>query len=281
MADYYGYKRRSPDWNYGGSKWKLSRSKIDLFTECKRCFYLDNVLGVSRPKMPSFTLNIAVDELLKKEFDIHRIRGTAHPLMERYGVDAVPYKHKDMDLWRHNFTGIQYRHEKTGFLVTGAVDDVWVNPKGELIVVDYKATAKDGKIEELSDTSWEGQYKRQMEVYQWLLRQNGFEVSNTGYFVYVNGKKDNEAFDARLEFDVTLIPHTGSEEWIEGTLLKIKECVDDPRIPSPSSSCDFCNYTKVLGDVLRENATAAKGSKAPVKSSKKKPDADAVGDKLF
>lgn len=256
MADYYGYKKRSSDWNYGGSKWKLSRSKIDLFTECKRCFYLDNVLGVARPKMPSFTLNIAVDELLKKEFDIHRKSGTAHPLMEKYKVDALPYKHKDMDLWRHNFTGVQFKHEKTGFLVTGAVDDIWVNPKGELIVVDYKATSKEGKIETLSDSSWEGQYKRQMEVYQWLLRQNGYKVSDTGYFVYVNGKKDNEAFDGKLEFDVTLIPHKGDDSWVEGVLSKIKECVDDPRIPAHTDTCDFCNYTKTLGDALREKSVS-------------------------
>jgi hypothetical protein len=30
-------------------------------------------------------LNIAVDELLKKEFDLHRAEGTKHPLMEQYG----------------------------------------------------------------------------------------------------------------------------------------------------------------------------------------------------
>jgi hypothetical protein len=256
MADYYGYKRRSSDWNYGGKNWKLSRSKIDLFSECPRCFYLDNKLGVGRPKGPSFTLNIAVDELLKKEFDTHRKEATAHPLMQKYGVDAVPYKHKDLDLWRHNFTGVQFHHKPTGFLITGAVDDIWVNPQGELIVVDYKATSKEGKIEVMSDSSWEGQYKRQMEVYQWLLRQNGFKVSDTGYFVYVNGKKDNEAFDGKLEFDVTLISHIGKDTWVEGTLKKIKECLSDDRIPAHSPTCDFCNYTKVLGTVLRDQASS-------------------------
>ena len=91
---------RNSDWNYGGSKWRLSRSKIDLFVECPRCFYLDNKLGTSRPRGPSFTLNIAVDALLKKEFDVHRSEGSAHPIMEEYGVDAIPYEHKDIDIWR-------------------------------------------------------------------------------------------------------------------------------------------------------------------------------------
>src|SRR5581483_7853156 len=153
---------RSADWNYGGSKWRLSRSKIELFMECPRCFYLDNKLGTARPRGPAFTLNIAVDALLKKEFDKHRIEGSAHPIMEQYGIYAVPFRHKSLNTWRENFEGVEYKHEPTGFTISGAVDDVWVNPEGELIVVDYKATSKDGSIVTLDDSSWKEQYARQM-----------------------------------------------------------------------------------------------------------------------
>ena len=59
---------RSADWNYGGLKWRLSRSKIDFFIECPRCFYVDNKLGTKRPGFPSFNLNIAVDELFSNPF---------------------------------------------------------------------------------------------------------------------------------------------------------------------------------------------------------------------
>jgi hypothetical protein len=208
MSEYYKVGR-SPDWNYGGPKWKLSRSKIDLFRECPRCFYLDNKIGLARPKGPSFTLNVAVDALLKKEFDIHRVAQTAHPLMKTYKLKALPFQHKELDNWRENFVGIQYFHEPTGMTISGAIDDVWVNPDGELLIVDYKATSKDGAMDSLDDTKWQAQYKRQMEIYQWLFRKKGFPVSDTGYFVYVNGRKDKEAFDGKLEFDVTLIPHVG------------------------------------------------------------------------
>ncbi len=257
MSEYYKKAIRSADWNYGGSKWKLSRSKIDLFMECPRCFYIDNKLGLCRPKGPSFTLNIAVDELLKKEFDIHRAKGTTHPLMKKYGVDAVPYPHKDLDKWRHNFTGVQYAHESTGFLITGAIDDIWTDPKGNLMVVDYKATSKDGAMDSLDDTKWQMQYRRQMEVYQWLLRRNGFQVSPVGYFVYVNGKKDREAFDGRLEFDVTLIAHEGDDSWIDAELLKIKNCLDDVRLPPYKKGCDHCSYIEEMGNVLRALAKKA------------------------
>jgi hypothetical protein len=288
MSQYFSTKRRSADWNYGGKNWKLSRSKIDFFTECKRCFYLDNVLGVTRPKMPSFNLNIAVDELLKKEFDVHRAEVTTHPLLIKYGVDAVPFRHKSMDEWRHNFTGIQFLHKKTGLLISGAIDDVWVNPKGELIIVDYKATSKEGKIETLSDSSWEAQYKRQMEVYQWLFRQNGFNVSDTGYFVYVNGKKDAKAFDGKLEFDVTLIPHKGDDSWVEKKLLEIKECLDSKTIPASGETCEYCAYIKKYRDVLQEQAakkpdekTVTKKSVAKKTTKAKTDDSEIINEKLF
>lgn len=235
---------RGGDWNYGGKNWRLSRSKIDLFAECPRCFYLDNKLGLARPRFPAFTLNIAVDELLKKEFDMHRAQGTAHPLMDTYGIQAVPFADKRMGTWRENFEGVEAKHEPTGFRVCGAVDDIWVNKEGEVMVVDYKATAKDGKMDVLSDTKWENQYKRQMEIYQWLLRQNGLRVSDTGYFVYVNGKKDNEAFDGKLEFDVTIIPYTGKADWVEGCLLEIKKCLVSETIPTPSEECEYCPYVE-------------------------------------
>lgn len=248
MSIYYKVNRK-PDWNYGGSKWRLSRSKIALFTECARCFYIDNKLGVARPPGFPFNLNSAVDALLKKEFDIHRANGSPHPLMTTYGIDAKPFAHASINTWRENFKGIECKHSKTGFTVAGAVDDVWTNPKGELIVVDYKSTSKDEKIEAL-DKDWHDGYKRQMEVYQWLLRQSGFEVSDTGYFVYANASKDKEAFDAKLEFDVTLVPYTGNADWVEHTLLAIKECLDAGAIPPKSPDCDYCNYREAAGKAL-------------------------------
>ncbi|MBP9669202.1 MAG: PD-(D/E)XK nuclease family protein [Candidatus Pacebacteria bacterium] len=242
---------RNAKWNYGGPNWRLSRSKIDLFIECPRCFYVDNVLGTARPPGFPFNLNSAVDALLKKEFDIHRAAKSAHPIMEQYGVDAVPFQHADIDTWRENFKGIEHKHKATGFTISGAVDDVWVNPKGELIVVDYKSTSKDEKIEAL-DQAWHAGYKRQMAVYQWLLRQNGFTVSETGYFVYANASKDREAFDGVLEFEVTLVPHTGNTDWIEPALHNIKACVESELIPNAGEQCDYCTYREYAGQKLKK-----------------------------
>ena len=152
--------------------YKLSRSKIEDFINCPRCFWIDRRLKISKPDTPPFQINKAVDELFKKEFDKYRNDKKPHPLMIQFKVDAIPYSHDDLDKWRENFVGVQYLDKETNLILFGAVDDVWVNKNGELIVVDYKATAK--KSEVSLDADWQISYKRQMEVYQWLLRKNDF-----------------------------------------------------------------------------------------------------------
>ena len=246
MSNYYKPNRQLGLYGIHEEKaFKISRSKIDLFIKCPRCFYLDRVLGVGQPPGFPFSLNSAVDKLLKKEFDIHRNKHTTHPLMKAYGLEAVPFEHPKMDEWRENFKGITYLEPTTNLLITGAVDDVWINSKNELIIVDYKSTSKESEVN--LDAEWQDGYKRQMEIYQWLFRKNGFEVSETGYFVYCNGKTDRVAFDGKLEFDIKLIPYKGKTEWIEPTIKKIYECLNSKEIPTASPDCDFCNYRKSVG----------------------------------
>ncbi|MDD3386814.1 MAG: PD-(D/E)XK nuclease family protein [Candidatus Pacebacteria bacterium] len=239
-----GYYKKSNNLFNPESKasFKLSRSKIDLFIQCPQCFYLDRRLGIGRPPGFPFNLNSAVDTLLKKEFDIYRNQKSPHPLIEEFGIDAIPYKHKDIDIWRNTFKGIEYLHEPTNLLITGAIDDIWVNSNDEVIIVDYKATSKSSEVN--IDAEWQIGYKRQMEIYQWLFKNNGFNVSNTGYFVYCNGNTDNPVFDKKLEFDIKVIPYTGDTSWIDGKLFEIKECLMSDKIPDPNPDCDYCNYRK-------------------------------------
>ena len=247
MSEYYNPKRTRNVYNPESSEpFKLSRSKLDLFLNCPRCFYLDRRLGVDRPPGFPFNLNSAVDALLKKEFDIHRAKGSTHPLMSAYGLHLVPFCHKMIDEWRENFKGVQFLHPASNFLVTGAVDDLWVDSEGKIYIVDYKSTSKDGEVS--LDADWQIGYKRQMEIYQWLMRKNGFSVSDTGYFVYCNGRADKEAFDAKLEFDIKLIPYVGDDSWVESALISAKRCLDGS-LPPASPACDFCNYREAAAEV--------------------------------
>jgi hypothetical protein len=222
---------------------RLSRSKIDLFLNCPKCFYLNLRLGVERPAGFPFSLNSAVDALLKKEFDIYRKKGIPHPLMEKHGIEAVPFDHPALNEWRDaRRAGITYLHPGTNFNVTGGIDDVWISPRQELLIVDYKATAKNAEV--ALDADWQIGYKRQMEIYQWLFRKNNFQVSPVGYFVYVNGRADRETFDNKLEFIAKIIPYSGDDSWIDGTITAARKCLEGKELPLSSENCEYCRYAE-------------------------------------
>lgn len=256
---------RSPPYKPGQkSPFKLSRSKIDLFVQCRRCFWLDTRLKISRPKGPPFTLNSAVDYLLKLEFDALRADGKQHPLQKQYGIDAKPCVHQKLDIWRENFKGVETLHQATNLKITGAIDDLWQNRRGEYIVVDYKSTSKLGKIEELGSEPWHDQYRRQLEIYQWLLRQNGLDVSDIGYWVYCNAQKDRPGFDGKLEFEITLVSYSGKDDWVESTLLQIKDVLESDQMPAEDPDCEHCRYaksrTKLTLEALQKRSTDSAGA---------------------
>lgn len=220
---------------------KLSRTKLELFIRCRRCFYLDRRLGVSQPSGPPFSLNSAVDALLKKEFDRYRELQQPHPLMTENGIDAVPFRHECLELWRESLRGgIAYHHSDTNLIITGGVDDIWIRPNGELIVVDYKATAKAGEVS--LDAEWQISYKRQMEIYQWLFRKNNFKVSDEGYFVYCNGNLGAADFGAKLCFTIKMIPYSGKTDWIDLLVPELLAVLRSDTIPEAALECEFCVY---------------------------------------
>jgi CRISPR/Cas system-associated exonuclease Cas4 (RecB family) len=259
----YARERNKPYQPGQTEPFKVSRSKIELFIQCPRCFWLDARLKIKRPSGPPFNINKAIDELFKKEFDIHRAAGTQHPLQKKFKVAAKPYAHKDIDQWRHNFTGVAKLHEPTNLHVFGAVDDVWINEAGELIVVDYKATAKSAAVKELGPVGgWQDSYRRQMETYQWLLRANGFKVSDTGYFVYATGDMNADGFNDVIAFNTHVFPHVGSDEWVEQTLLKMKKCLEgdipEVGVAAMGGPCEYCTYARARTELTLKSLQTKK-----------------------
>lgn len=252
MSQYYKGKRTRNLYDpHADTPFVLSRSRIDLFLSCPRCFYIDRRLGVDRPPGYPFAINAAVDSLLKNEFDALRHEGKTHPLIEQFGVDARPVAHEELNVWRENFKGVRYHDTRNNFIVTGAIDDLWINSHDEYIVVDYKSTAKSEPVTQLGSGGHHDAYRRQMEVYQWLLRKNGLTVSDTGYFVYCTGQPDNARFDAHVQFDMNIIAYTGDDGWVSDVLDAIKSTLDADEIPFAHAECDYCLYVQERADVER------------------------------
>ena len=227
---------------------KVSRSGVEKFLTCKRCFVLEQRYKVRAPSLP-FTLNIAVDNLCKNEFDYYRERQEPHPIFLEHKINAVPFKHPKMNEWRSNFKGIHYINESKGYDFYGAVDDVWVKPNEELIISDVKTTAKTKFDWEktYSEYDYPKGYRRQLEMYQWIFRQNGFKVSNDGYLVYYNGLRNEPMFNQQIKFELHLIKLDCDDSWVEEVVVSACELLSSDEYPPASKNCDTCQYLKKGG----------------------------------
>lgn len=242
---------------------ELSRGKIEVLIKCKACFWLEKQAGVKPIDTPGFNLNTNTDTLLKRDFDRWRGKGP-HPLMVSYGLSHLrPYAHEDLVKWASstqfgvNSSYFNTIHEETNILFGGGLDDVWENvATGELHIVDYKSTAQLSKTPKPLDRSfledfWKTAYKRQMEMYQWIMQRKGHQVSDIGYFVYVdgqhiglNGMIDPDPVSATMKFNTSIIEYEGNNSWVADALRDAKQILQTQVCPEHSPRCDVGRFLK-------------------------------------
>ena len=208
---------------YNSSPYELSRGRIEQLIKCEGCFWLRQAKGINPPSMPGFNLNTNTDTLLKRDADKYRGK-EPHPIMVNARYQNIrPYEHENLDKWAlstHFGTNESYfntDHKETNIRFGGGLDDVYENiDTGELYIVDYKSTAnlsKEPKPVTLEGIYKEG-YKRQADMYVWIARRRGLEVSDTAFFIYVDGQhKDIEGMIdksnpdiAWMKFNTSVLP---------------------------------------------------------------------------
>ena len=231
--------------------YELSRGRIENFLKCKALFWLEQVKGVKPPKMPGFTINTTTDVLLKRDAD--QVRGKATlPLWEAHGLGhLIPFEHEDLENWTNSMQFgkgdemFSFVHEPTNIRIGGGLDDVFQNTQtGQLHIVDYKSEAQGADWPdsfELKPSSLDAPhkigYKHQMDMYVWIARNKGLDVSDLGYFVYVNAMHkdrngmliDDDPSKAWMEFATNIIPYEADTSWVEPTLFEIKDFLENQK----------------------------------------------------
>ena len=257
--------------------YELSRSRVENYLKCKACFYLEQLQGVKPPEIPSFTINTTTDILLKRDADAVRGKKSL-PLWEAHGLGhLIPFEHEDLENWTNSLHyGLNDRyfntiHEETNIKFGGGLDDVFYNTKtNQLHIVDYKSEAQGTRSPEKYsprpssiDKPWKIGYKRQMDMYVWLMRRKGFDVSSTGYFVYVDAQhsgvdgmlKDENPEKALMSFNATILPYEADTSWVEPTLFEIKDfLLNQKTCPEHTpKGADFtgCDAGRYLNEAMR------------------------------
>ena len=155
-------------------------------------------------------------------------------------------------------------HKETNIRFGGGLDDVYENIEtGELHIVDYKSTAnlsKEPKPVSL-DGKWKQGYKRQADMYVWIARRRGLNVSDTAFFIYVDGQHkdiegmiDNNNPDiAWMKFNTSVLPYQVNVEWVEDALYKAKEIMTSEASPDHSPECEHWAWYENVNKVMPVN----------------------------
>lgn len=221
---------------------KISRSGLKLFLECPRCFWLDLHHKIKRPPSYPYTLSAAVDYLVKKEFDQYRIKGDLPPVLIQAGItDAKLYNNENLSDWRNNFKGIGYFDESLNAILYGAVDDILEFSDGSLAVIDYKSSGS-------REITIYDDYQKQMETYNWILRQKGYETYPEAFFVFYQVQKEGkEAFNNVLEFAESVRPVKVNLDWVGDAFVRAVEVARADTPPNPAldkGNCAHCHYVE-------------------------------------
>ena len=218
--------------------YKLSPSSLSLMIKCPRCFWLDKHKVWKRPDSPFPQLPNGMDKIIKAHFDKFMKRNELPPeIKDHHQTNRLKLFNDEelLKVWRSNFKGIRYE-DKEGNIFFGAVDNILVNGK-KLIVLDYKTKGYPIKDEKESGNS----YQNQLDIYNFLLRKNGYETENYGFLLFYIPKEVLETgeviFDtllARRDIDI----NNSEKLWNNALELLNSNC--------PERGCEWCGRIKEM-----------------------------------
>ena len=218
----------------------LSRTSIDEYIKSPHFWFIKRVLGLNDNPGPGWPLNSQVDNMAKLMNDFHRENEKTPKLLEEN--ELLLANIDELSSWR-NINGMKYFDENRNVTICGGIDDLYVNSKGEYVIVDYKSTSTQKRILQQSDVFNNGEiYKRQLEIYKWILENKKLKMSSIGYLHYFNASTIRKDLDFSLEFEQTLVPIELDTSWIDSIIDEMLLVIKNNTCPPMNDKCDRCIY---------------------------------------
>ena len=143
-----------------------------------------------------------------------------------------------LEMWRNNRKGVSFT-DKEGNVLHGAVDNI-LTRKEKLIVLDYKTRGFPLK----EDTA--EHYQNQLDIYNFLLRKNGYETENFSFLLFYVPKEVLETGEVifnthlvKMEVDVD----NAEKLWKKALKLLNSSCPKKHAEDDPEK-CEWCKMIR-------------------------------------
>ncbi len=179
-----------------------------------------------------------VDEAVKEHFDSFRERDEVPPEIQECSEDNLTLFEdqgflEDARSWR---TEPKWRDPDSGALLRGGVDDLMRNSEGEIVVLDYKTRGYPPKEENGAPDY----YARQVNLYNLILRKNGYSTADYGLILYFYPDGFEESGDFVFHTEVRRV---------EVDICEAKDMVRDAvetldgGIPEHDEDCEYSEWS--------------------------------------
>jgi len=205
--------------------------------DCPRCFWLDKHKVWKRPSGIFPSLPNGMDKILKIHFDKFRDEDKLPPEISEH-KDCKKMKlftdREKLKVWQNNFKGVSWT-DKKGNELHGAVDNILVKGK-KLIVLDYKTRGFPLK----EDTA--EHYRLQQNVYNFLLRKNGYETEDYFFLLFYIPKEVTPT--GEVIFDTELVKmkvdvKMAEKAWKDALKLLNGDCPEASK-NDKGKKCEWC-----------------------------------------
>ena len=226
----------------------INRSKIDLFFDCNRCFYLDQKYGIKRPHGTPLVINNFIVNQFKNTLNQYRVSQNVFPESNKINKKLIPSNNESLENWNHPFKGINYTDKKTNFKIKAHLDDIWQCESTKLnFPVIIKSTSRRKNIS--SENIWPG-YWKQLSLYSFLLTKNSIETGSTGILVYLNASENLPNENKKIDFELLIFERKLDLTWVEPTLDKIFKSLNNKTVPPINNNCKYCRYQINIQNVI-------------------------------
>ncbi len=228
---------------------RLSPSTLNMFLECPKCFWLEQVKGIHRPRGIFPSLPGGMDLLIKKYFDKYRALGKLPPELEGK-MDVELFSDNELlNKWRNWRSALAYEDPETGAILSGMLDDLGLKrsegsfarsaskeadlgaQKIEYVPLDYKTRGFDVK------EGGEAFYQNQLNCYGLLLRENHMKPAGHAFLIYYIPK--DVAEKGMVRFDIVPKRVEIDPDEALATFKKAQELINGP-MPEAHTECEYC-----------------------------------------
>ncbi|MFH1978544.1 MAG: PD-(D/E)XK nuclease family protein [Candidatus Aenigmatarchaeota archaeon] len=174
-----------------------------------------------------------MDKILKIHFDEYREKGKIPKELEGKFSGKLFGDTEILGVWRNNRKGLRHTDKKSGIILMGALDDLFVTNNGQFAPLDFKTRGYPLK----EDTH--EHYQHQMDIYSYLLEKNNMKTAGYAILIFYHPKRVTST--CNVEFNADPLKVKTSIKDGEKIFLDAVKCLSGKE-PNPGKDCGFCRW---------------------------------------